>query len=350
MTARSCSKPSGLSGPSLLLLLVLLLCATSSRASKEADEEFSSAGGYDTLRIEQEDKISVPPDKAAEVWEYMEATYIRDQSALKRWGSGFSSYASIEDFVDVYYDTPSLQILARRGGVRHRSRANITNPLDRKNNRQLMQVKINDISTNTLNRGELKYPIRQSVVDGTAPDGLPMLQMVKRSQRGLLRAQIVSQGLDPDTIHPILAVYDRRKRLYIQCDGKPFVSVSLDHAFSRRFWAKASFCEIEPEINEIPYTEGDAATRAFLEKVNTEIIEDLRRRFPYLERNLTPKYCKAFYGLEKKVPFLRAWIRLDAMARNGGITLALVSFTALAALCLFLIRRIRERRALQRAV
>ena len=60
---------------------------------------------------------------------------------------------------NTYYDTPTMQLLAMQSGVRKRHRVNITNPSDRKSGRELMQIKVNSITSNDLQRGEVKFAI-----------------------------------------------------------------------------------------------------------------------------------------------------------------------------------------------
>ncbi len=67
--------------------------------------------------------------------------------------------------------------------------------------------------------------------------------------------------------------------------------------------------ELEPELNEIPYTAADSAGRAFMENINQRIVEDILQKFPEIKRDLTPKYNKAFNYFDKKIPFLRFLIR-----------------------------------------
>jgi len=101
---------------------------------------------------------------------------------------------------------------------------------------------------------------------------------------------------------------DLRRRIYILKDDKAFMSISLDQASSGIWWASTEFCEIEPELNEIGFTEADAATRAYMETVLHRVVQDILARFPDIHEDLTPKYNKSFDRLEAKIPFLRALV------------------------------------------
>ena len=295
---------------------------------KAQDQEFS-ARGFNQLRIEQEDKITVPLEKEEEVWNFLFAQFIADTVALKKLDPHFTAYFNEERFADTYFDTPSLQLYAMQSGVRHRRRVNLTNASDRKSGRELMQIKVNSISANTLERGELKYGIRRSTEYKTPEDGHPMLGIVKPSHREDFKEQLIKLGLDPYSMRPILTVHDSRRRIYIQRDRKTIMSISLDHVISRRLSAKAEFVEIEPELNEIVFTEADSATRNYMEETNAKICTMIEARFPEVKRDLTPKYNKSFDALATRISFFRYLVRLDMDNKNGLAGFATLSIATL---------------------
>ena len=207
-----------------------------------------------------------------------------------------------------------------------------------------MQIKINDLSNNELERGEIKYEIEYPTAIKTAEDAHPMLGIVKPGHRNDFKERLAKLGLDPYPMRPILTISDIRRRVYVRRDNQPFLSVSFDNASANHLWAKWHFYEIEPELNEIPFTEGDEATRKYMEKINTEIINTLMTQFPYLKRELTPKYCKAFNAFESQIPFYRTLIKMnmdnsDGMVLSGTLGLAAVIGGV------FFVRRISRRKA-----
>jgi hypothetical protein len=126
---------------------------------------------------------------------------------------------------------------------------------------------------------------------------------------------------------PILTVRDIRRRIYWKLDGKPFMSISHDSASSDLWWGKSELCEIEPELNEIGFTEADAQTRAYMETVLDKVVAEILARFPEIRRDLTPKYNKFVDRLEADVPFLRTLVRTgtqgrDTMFKLGALLLA----------------------------
>lgn len=289
----------------------------------EQESEFS-ARGFNVLRIEQEDKLTVPPGQAAAVWNFLHDYLVKDTTALKQLDPNFTSFYYVEDFTDTYYDTPDLQMLAKQGGVRHRRRVNLSNPNDRKSGRELMQIKLNNITGNQLDRGELKYTIEYPQEIKTAEDTHPLLGIVKPSHREDLKQQLAKLGVEAYAMRPILTIRDLRKRVYIYRNKKPFMSISHDSVTSEMMWAKFAIVEIEPELNEIGYTEADSTTRARMEAIGTRISDMLMAKFPELKRELTPKYGKAFNAFEDQIPFLRFLVKMNMNSMDSVAGIAIL--------------------------
>ena len=302
-------------------LALLALCSmTFVPAFPQSQEDETDAHGYDKVRIEQEDKLLVPQGKVEEVWEYLRHRLTEDKEYLASLDPTFTASWSEELFHDTYFDTPSMQLYAMQSGVRHRKRENLTNPDDEKSGRELMQIKLNDISSNELERAEIKFEIDRMPNRNTPEGRHPMLGRVKEDHRGPFEERLAGLGLDPQSMRPILTVVDIRRRVYLKKDGKPFMSISHDQASASRWWGRAEFCEIEPELNEIGFTEADPETRAYMETVLHRVVQDIRTTFPDIQQDLTPKYNKAFDRLEEDIPFLRTVVSLG-LQDDGGVVL-----------------------------
>ena len=102
------------------------------------------------------------------------------------------------------------------------------------------------------------------------------------------------------------------------------MSVSFDMASSGIWWAETQFCEIEPELNEIGFTEAKPEKRAYMETVLHRVVGEILTRFPEIKRDLNPKYNKAFDRLEAQIPFLRTVVKLGMQARGGMYNLGLI--------------------------
>jgi hypothetical protein len=222
----------------------------------------------------------------------------------------------------------------------------LTNGADRKNGRELMQLKLNHVSEkNPLMRGELKYEIRYPTRIEEPEDAHPMLGIVKPSQREALKHRLAAIGVDALSLRPVVTVDDTRRRIYFDKHGVTTLSITLDHVTSRVWWAKTKFCEIEPELNEIVFTEADAEKRARMEAMLTKIVGDICTQFPSIARNLTPKYNKTFDRIEEQLPFMRFLVR-NNLTSTGVMMSGLAAIAVLCVLSALLIREsIRRRRA-----
>ncbi len=326
------------------ILCLVLIPAFIAMKSADADEEDFSAAGYNRLRVEQESKLLVPSERAEEVWKFLHDRYATDGAAFKQLDPLFASYYNEEQFTDTYFDTPDLKLLARESGVRHRRRINLTNPDDRKSGRELMQIKLNDLSRNALERGEIKFEIKRPANKQSPEDNHPMLGMVKSSQREEFKQRLRDIGLDPLTMKPVLTVHDLRQRIYITRDGKPFMSISLDNASSGIWWAATKFVEIEPELNEIVFTEADQETKQYMETILHTITREIQQQFPFIENNLTPKYNKSFQNLETQLPFLRFLVRWNLHAAQNVVSLLMIMAFVIAAGGYFIRYQLRKKK------
>jgi hypothetical protein len=292
------------------LLLGLFVLAWSPIGSL-ADEE--TAHGFDVERIESEDKLAIPADKAEELSSYLKG-YVDDPSLLKKLDPSLSATWSVEWFVDRYFDTPRLDLLAQGHGIRHRSRVNLTNQEDRKSGRQLMQIKLNRGNPDEpLNRTEIKFKVEHPG-NAKVPDDLhPALGIIERGQRELFKERVRELGIDPYELRPVLTLQQERRRVYISEGDAPLMTLSLDFVTSHRLYKSIELVELEPELNEIGYTEAGPARRAHMESVREAIMADLRERFPDMHRDLTPKYNKVFNAFADGIPFLSYLIRFNLM-------------------------------------
>lgn len=290
--------------------ILILLNGSNFVLAQDQSNEFNP-GDTGVKRIEEEDKITVPLDKIDEVWKFLNDHYIKDASSIKAISPKISASTANEDFTDTYFDTPKLELLAQKDGVRHRRRYNLTNPEDRKSGRELVQIKTSGISANALQRAEVKFDVKYPTKISSREDSHPVIGLIDPGQRQEFKDQVTALGINPESLKPILTLYDQRQRIYWSFDGKPFISFSLNHVASNLFWAKAEFAEIEPELNEVTFTEASVEDRKYMEEVNAKIINELKSELPYLKSDLTPKYNKTFNQFASKIPFLKSFIRVD---------------------------------------
>ena len=276
----------------LTLGALLFFCLSIFGQSSEFD-----AGGYDAMRIENEIKLTVPNEIVDSVWQYLQDRYNNDNLFLRKFDDGFSTKMAEDFFIDQYYDNEEMQLLKRQFGVRHRTRYVLTDSTDRKNGRQLLQVKVNDIDDNQLNRAEYKYPIKYYGTPNTPIDGHPLFRKIQRDQRKPLAGRLNELGIDGFSLFPTILIEQLRQRVYVSLNGGSFATFTLDGVTASFGGQSTHFTELELELNEINYTLGDSTTRAKMEAINEEIKGDLLATFPSIKQDQTPKYNKGFTAL-----------------------------------------------------
>jgi len=293
----------------ILLIVVGLVNTTSKKNTLSASEtKVPLNSDFSALRIENEAKLVVPKDKIEEIWSYLLDRLVTDKTFIKSLDPGLDSYWYDELFTDVYFDSPDLVMQDHQSGIRYRTRVNLTDPEADKSGKELMQIKINDISQNALSRGELKFDIRSDGKTDDTNDLHPVLGLVKDSDRPGFMDAVTQLGIDPYQLQKILKLEQRRRSIYITRDGSPLMSVRFDEVTSKLLWSSYFHCEIEIEINEIPYTEGSDADRLDMENIQEQIKKDVLQHYPDITLDLTPKYSKAFNYFESEIPYLRTII------------------------------------------
>lgn len=274
-----------------ILLLLLLLAAVPSAAAQDGVEEL--------VRIENEVKLKVPFEQTDEVWEWLQVRY-GDAGWLNRDGHEFRAQFGDENFTDIYYDTANLDMLAEQSGVRHRSREIVSGPAVAKDDRHLLQIKMNRADDpNGVSRSEIKFDAGYVELRPKSDDDIhPMIGLVQRNERQEMKSAFSALGLDPYAMRPILTLEQNRKRVYINDQFGAFATLTLDHVSTTSWGTNLRWTEIELELNEIRYTEADAETRLWMEGVTLAIQDDILREFPGIEQDQTPKYNTSFNRIE----------------------------------------------------
>lgn len=285
--------------------------------------------GINDVRVENEIKINVPDSVIQPLWAYLNRRYLPRADFLAFAGDGIRTRASDEYFTDVYFDTPDFWFLNHDAGLRHRSRLIPGDSMDRKNGRELMQLKLQRAGELT-SRNEIKFDIRH-YSRATQPDDLrPALGIVQRSDRPAFLARLQEVGVDGRNVREAMTIHQRRRRVYLFDNGGVFFSLTLDSTTARKWWMRQSFTEIELEINEIAYTGASSQRRRYLETVQDSVVGDLKRAFPQLRQDQTPKYTKMVQGFERDHFLFPVLWRLEMDPSAGTAALTGVLFVGLA--------------------
>ncbi|HEX6813668.1 MAG TPA: CYTH domain-containing protein [Planctomycetota bacterium] len=333
----------------LLLLPAAAAAALSLPAAAQQDPtgEFT-AHGDNIVRIEDEVKLRVPQDQVEAVWQWLVQRY-GDCAWLARDGHTFQATFGDERFVDTYYDDPSLSLLQRNSGVRHRQRDVLAGSAAAKDGRALLQIKLSRDDPSGLARTEIKFKVDPPAELRTAEDQHPMLGLVSRKDRAAVKSRLLEIGLDPIAMRPLVTVEQVRRRVYVADGEGALATVTLDQCNCSDYGTDLHWTEIELELNEIRFTQSKPEQRTWMKGVQTAIQQDLQAKFPAIVQDQTPKYTKSFLAIEQAT-----WMPLRTMVRwrvtPGGLFAigAGVAIAILAAV-LFLVRRLRRRRQAVRA-
>lgn len=298
------------------LLIALSICFTvlwSANRTTLAQEK-PSPGDFNTLRLENEEKVNISKDTIEEVWKYLKKYYVDEEENLEILGEGIESTFSDEEFTDRYFDTSKLELLKDNSEVRHRKRINNTNTDDKKSGRELVQVKVNNEDENNLTtRQEVKYDIENNKKNKTVDDRHKIIGLIENDQREEFKKKISDNGVDPYKLRYMFTINQRRRRIYLTKDEKPLITISVDEYRTKKLWKKVEFFEVEMELNEITYTEGDETIRQEMEDMRKKIKENITENFTDATLDFTPKYVKTFNALLKAMPFLKFLIRIHIL-------------------------------------
>jgi hypothetical protein len=260
------------------------------------------------IRLENEAKLVVPMQMTEQVWDYLLARLINDKTFIQSLDPTLDSYWYDEIFTDAYFDTPDLTMLGRNSGIRYRIRENLTDPSQVKSGRELIQIKLSSVSGDKFVRGEIKFDVTHPTKLNEQEDMDPILGIMKRKERAKFIQALSDIKVDAYSLHKILVINQHRRSIYITRGGAPFISIRLDQDESKLLWADWKHVEIEPELNEIPYTAASDSEKAAMEVINLKLLKDIQNKFPEIKLDLTPKYTKAFNYLESQIPRLRFMI------------------------------------------
>lgn len=329
------------------LALLLLPCAaladtpaadTAAVTTEDAELGEQAKGAF---RIENEWKLRVPDEVREPFREWLKQRYgTGPGSILPELGPDFTARFSDEYFIDRYFDDPELSLLAAECGIRHRTRVNLEDTShDRKHGRQLVQLKLRRPGDQLLNRTEIKFEVNPPEVPKTERDRHPLIGLVDREQQQAFIDTAARFGHDVSRMSNMITLDQRRWRVYISRGGSAFATLTLDEVSSSFALWGHSFTELEIELNEIAYTESQRGGQEAMEAISQRLSDDVRKAFPSIVQDQTPKYNKAYDGLAAKVPAFRTLL----LHRDLVFTLVLVGATGLLVGAVAAAKKLRKR-------
>ncbi len=252
----------------------------------------------ENVRIEYEIKLRLPLEQTDDVWDWLFQRY-SNVSWLNGEGYLFAAEFGDEDFTDTYFDTPDLTILSENNGVRHRMRTVHSGPAIEKDDRQLIQVKLDRGDVTGVARSEIKFNVSSGEDRKGADESHALVGLVKRNERGEFKTLFYTSHIDPYQLKPLLTLSQNRRRIYLSDQKGAFATLTLDLVSTRSWGTHIKWAELELELNEIRYTEANDEVRERMERVIEKIQHDIQQAFSAIEPNQTPKYNTAFKSIEE---------------------------------------------------
>ena len=269
--------------------------------------------GTDAARVDSQITLKIPDGQGPAVYDYLRQTYVDSDAKLKstfpdKKLSG-EKRVDISVFTDGYFDTPNLDLYVNNNSARHRSRTNTTDPADRKNGRELVQVQVT-APGQFERRTELKFDTQTPRPSAKLRDDFhPLIGLVTKVQQADFKKAFSDLGLDPYKLRYILTNTQKRSRVYLDLDGTNILSFSVDEGSSRMLWAKAHITSVDVGLVENVYTDANSADRQKLAEIRAFVLKDLMDQFPELTVNLEEKYGLLLDQLIPQVPFFVILLR-----------------------------------------
>jgi hypothetical protein len=283
--------------------------------AQQISQETKAAKGFgsDQSRVDSQITLAIPAGRAQDVYQYLKGKYVAQDRLLEDQFPGArlsgKQMSDVSQFTDRYFDTPSLDLYRHKNSCRYRKRINTTHPDDRKNGRELVQMKVTPPGKFDL-RNELKYEVKRSTRSKTIDDVHPVLQLIDKDLRADFRQVYAAAGIDAYALRHIFTIEQTRSRGYLDLNGKNFMSFSVDEGAAWSLGSRGVFASVDLGLVEVAYTEADAATRKQMWEIRDAIVADLLRQFPDLRQNSDSKYAIVLDQLMRKIPVLPLLLRL----------------------------------------
>lgn len=235
-------------------------------------------------RIESEFKLAVPEGQEDELWAFLQSSFSAEN--LRAQNPGLSSSAETEFFIDQYFDDGHETLLAQKAGARFRQRF-----LGDSLMKALVQLKLPGVDTTGVARQEVKFSVYEKIKRGDRQAMHPFWKHIKPKDRADIDRALAPLGTRGGDLRPALKLEQLRRRVYISENNSALMTITLDRV-SSAYFPYPAFTEMELELNEIRYTEGDFEERKRLENFNAAVKEKIMSAFPGLRQDQTPKYNK----------------------------------------------------------
>jgi len=235
-------------------------------------------------RIESEFKLKVSPEIQTELWDFLNEKY--NTSNLQKIDTALTCITGRERFIDVYFDNEDAVLFENNAGARYRRRFLQDSLL-----KQLFQLKLPREDSTGVARTEMKFSVYEKIKKSDRKAMHPFWKHIRPKDREEVDLQLAEFFIKGDDLSQAIKVEQDRRRIYIHENGEALMTITLDEV-SNFYFPYPKFTELELELNEIRYTDGDYGEQKRLEAFNENLKSEIMTRFPSLQQDQTPKYNK----------------------------------------------------------
>lgn len=234
-------------------------------------------------RLEKESKFLIKDTDVETLTGMLDSLFAEGSSYLLE--TNIVSRTSSEQFVDEYFESPSNQLLNQKLSLRYRERKQSENQ-----EKKLVQFKglIGDSSNLQF---EYKFNVPEMPDRNDIYARHPLLGFVDKDERERLAYELARFDLSAEELNSALSLSQNRQRWYLSDSNGDMLTVSLDHVRLKSI-PFHRFTELEIEINENRYTNGDVSQRTYLDTKQEEVIRMVKSGSPSMTVDQRSKYEK----------------------------------------------------------
>jgi hypothetical protein len=234
-------------------------------------------------RLEKESKYLIEDVDKETLTGMLDTLFAEGSLFIKR--TGINSRASTERFVDEYFESTNNALRNQSLSLRYRQRQ-----VSKNQEKKLVQFK--GLVTGLSNvQFEYKFDVPEFVDRNNIYARHPLLGYVDKDDRERLTYELARFDIVAEELNSALSLSQKRQRWYLSDAKGDLLTVSLDYVRLRSF-PFHEFTELEIEINENRYTNGDKAERAYLDAKQSQVIELINKELPLMTVDQRSKYEK----------------------------------------------------------
>ena len=234
-------------------------------------------------RLEKESKYLIEDVDKETLTGMLDTLFAEGSLFIKK--TGINSRASTERFVDEYFESTNNALRNQSLSLRYRQRQ-----VSKNQEKKLVQFK--GLVTGLSNvQFEYKFDVPEFVDRNNIYARHPLLGYVDKDDRERLTYELARFDIVAEELNSALSLSQKRQRWYLSDAKGDLLTVSLDYVRLRSF-PFHEFTELEIEINENRYTNGDKAERAYVDTKQTQVIELINKELPLMTVDQRSKYEK----------------------------------------------------------